>query len=264
VGGPNHLTGQLTLPHRSSPVSYYFIPDSDLSHSLVGISPLLRPHGRAVFTPTSVHIFDSPSPPAPFLSGSKSPSFDLWTFTVPCSPLTLPLPSAPHSALFTLSGLPFARFVSYLHRSFAPRSISTFTRAIARRFIHEIPDLTAPLVRKFPPLSLSSLYGHLDLLRKGLSSTRPESPPQSSALWPVLLSPPALALASPPFSLTLLLPPTAVRGTAPPSPSPARIGLPRTSPVVSPSLPMEDTSIYSLSSTGIISTLSPCLPAVRC
>ncbi len=51
-------------------------------------------------------------------------------------------------------------------------SISTFTRAISRGFIHGITTLTASLVRKFPPLSLSSSYGHLDLLRKGLASPR--------------------------------------------------------------------------------------------
>jgi hypothetical protein len=44
------------------------LPDSDLSHSLVGISPLLRPNGHAVFTSNSVDIFDSPSSLAPFLS----------------------------------------------------------------------------------------------------------------------------------------------------------------------------------------------------
>jgi hypothetical protein len=112
VGGHNHLTGELTFPHKASPVSCYFLPDSDLSHSLIGISPLLRPNGRAVFTPTSVAIFDSPSSLTPFLSGSKSPSSDLWLFSVPSLPLTPSVSSVPHSANFTLSSLPFARFVS--------------------------------------------------------------------------------------------------------------------------------------------------------
>jgi hypothetical protein len=50
VGGSAHLTGELAFPHKASPVSAYFLPDSDLSHSLLGISPLIRPHGLAIFT----------------------------------------------------------------------------------------------------------------------------------------------------------------------------------------------------------------------
>ena len=56
VGGPSHLTGELRLPHKTSPISCYFLPDFALSHSLVGLSPLLRPHGLAIFTPTSVSV----------------------------------------------------------------------------------------------------------------------------------------------------------------------------------------------------------------
>jgi hypothetical protein len=39
------------------------------------------------------------------------------------------------------------------------------------------------LVAKYPPLSLSTSFGHLDLLRKGISSSRPKVPP--SCLGPV-------------------------------------------------------------------------------
>jgi hypothetical protein len=80
--------------------------------------------------------------------------------------------SVSYSANFTLSSLPFARFVSYMHRAFGSPSISTFTRALSRGFIHGISTLTASLVRKFPPLSLSTSFGHLDLLRQGSASTR--------------------------------------------------------------------------------------------
>ena len=182
VGGPNHLTGQLTLPHKSSPVSCYFLPDSDLSHSLVGISPLLRPNGHAVFTSNSVDIFDSPSSLAPFLSGIKSSSSDLWFLSVPSSSATPPVSFGSHSANFTLSSLPFARFVSYLHRAFGSPSISTFTRALSRGFIHGIPQLTASLVRKFPPLSPHTAFGHLDMLRKNLASSRLSFPSSILAL----------------------------------------------------------------------------------
>jgi hypothetical protein len=60
VGGPSHLTGELTLPFKASPIPCYFLPDSSLFHSLVGISTLLCPHGHAIFTSTSVSLFDTP------------------------------------------------------------------------------------------------------------------------------------------------------------------------------------------------------------
>ena len=96
VGGPSHLTGELSFPLKSSPISCYFLPDSALSHSLVGISPLLRPNGHAIFTPTSVSIYDTPTSPLPFLTGSKTPSSDLWFFSVPPPPKLL----SSHSTLF--------------------------------------------------------------------------------------------------------------------------------------------------------------------
>ncbi len=124
VGGPSHLTGELSFPHKASPIACYFLPDSTLPHTLVGISPLLRPNGRAIFTPNSVLVFDSPTSILLFLSGTKSPSSDLCFFKVPqphfptmLSTQALSHPSS-HSANFILFSFPHARYVSYLHRAF--------------------------------------------------------------------------------------------------------------------------------------------------
>ena len=179
VGGPHHITGTLTFPHKALPVSCYFLPASALSHSLFGVSPLIRPHGHALFTNTSVVFFDSPSSVTPFLTGSKTAGSDLWHITVPP---TNPLPISPPSALFTLQALPRARFVAYWHRAFGSPSLSTFIRALSRGFIRNIPDLTPSLVRKFPPLSLSTSFGHLNTLRRGIASTRPKLSPAAVAL----------------------------------------------------------------------------------
>ncbi len=48
--------------------------------------------------------------------------------------------------------------------------------------------LTTLLVANYPPLSLSTSFGHLDLLRKNISSSRPKIPP--SCLGPVASLPP--------------------------------------------------------------------------
>jgi hypothetical protein len=41
VGCPDHITGELTLPHKLLPFSVYFLPHSSLSHSLFGVPPLI-------------------------------------------------------------------------------------------------------------------------------------------------------------------------------------------------------------------------------
>ncbi len=116
---------------------------------------------------------------------------DLWHLSVPSVPLPTPphlafLPLSP-SAFFSAQSLPAARFVAYWHRAFGSPSLSTFRRALKRGFIRGIPHLTHHLVAKYPPLSLSTSFGHLDMLRKGISSSRPKISP--SRLGPVAPTP---------------------------------------------------------------------------
>jgi hypothetical protein len=111
----------------------------------------------------------------------------LWFFSVP--PIPIP-PTPPNTALFSLRCLPQARFVSYLHRCFGSPSLSTFLRALSRGYIHGIPQLTHTLVRKFPPLSLATAFGHLDQLRQGVASSRKIPPPRCFPSFPTLPTPP--------------------------------------------------------------------------
>jgi hypothetical protein len=86
----------------------------------------------------------------------------------------------PHpTILFSLQELPCARFVAYGHRAFGSPSLSTFLDALSSNFIRQIPRLTASIVRKYPPLSLATSFGHLDTLRQGIAFTR-KSPPSSA------------------------------------------------------------------------------------
>jgi hypothetical protein len=109
VGCPEHITGELTFPHTHKllPVSVYFLPPSSLSHSLFGVSPLIRPHGHAVFDNHSCSFFDSPQALLPFLTGTKAERDDLWFLQVP----SLPEPQHSPSILFSLQELPHAKFV---------------------------------------------------------------------------------------------------------------------------------------------------------
>ena len=155
VGTTDHLTGELTFPHKLLPVSVYFIPHSALSHSLFGVSPIIRPHGHAVFSNHSCLFYDSPQATLPFLTGTKAPLDDLWYLQVP----SLPQPNHAPSVFFSLQELPHARFVAYWHRAFGSPSLSTFIDALSSNFIRGIPRLTAALVQSVN--ILLSLYLHL-------------------------------------------------------------------------------------------------------
>ncbi len=160
--------------------------------SLFGVSPLIRPHGHAIFNNLSCSFFDSPTFAVPFLTGLKAAEADLRHLSVPLAPAAPPLavaaPPLCSSALFSLQPLPAAHFVAYWHRAFGSPSFSTFVKALTKGFIHGIPLLTPKLVSKYPPLSLSTSFGHLDTLRKGIALSRKTV--SSSCLGPV--APPAV------------------------------------------------------------------------
>jgi hypothetical protein len=180
VGEPSHITGTLTFSHKLSPVSVYSLPTSALSQSLFGVSHLIRPNGFAVFTNTSSNVSAISLQPYPF---SQAPSPSMPTSgpypyqLLPLSSLFIP------SALFTLQALLRVRFVSYWNRAFGSPSLSTFLKALQANFIRNIPALTpSSLIRKFPPLALATVFGHLNNLRRGIASTRLKLSPSAVAL----------------------------------------------------------------------------------
>jgi hypothetical protein len=131
VGGSAHLTGELTFPHKASPVSAYFLPDSTLSHSLLGISPLIRPHGAAIFTPTSV----TPPLPRPLLfSPAPSPPTQTYGFSLCPAP-----PSPPHPPL--------------------PCSLSTLAPSPALSHIFIVPSALPPSLPSSVPYSVDTSTG---------------------------------------------------------------------------------------------------------
>ena len=89
-----------------------------------------------------------------------------------------------------------------MHRCFGCPSLSTFLRAIRAGWLRSIPNLTAALVSRNPPLAPETALGHLDTVRQGLRSTR--SPDPVTALLsshPALLSDDISQL--PPLSFTV-------------------------------------------------------------
>jgi hypothetical protein len=115
------------------------------------------------------------------LSGIKTPSQSLWALDL--FPLLSP-PSA-HGAtalasLPVLKNLEDAKYVAYVHRSLGSPTLSTFLRAVTKGHLKGFPRLTMRMVRRNPPQSLSTSFGHLDMVRMGLQSSR--TTPPSSAL----------------------------------------------------------------------------------
>ncbi len=121
-----------------------------------------------MFDNQSCSFYNSPQAPLPFLTGTKATQDDLWFLQVPAVPESQHSPSI----LFSLQELPHAKFVAYWHRAFGFPSLSIFLDALSSNFIRNIPRLIPALVRKYPPLSLATSYGHLDTLRQGIASTR--------------------------------------------------------------------------------------------
>jgi hypothetical protein len=64
-----------------------------------------------------------------------------------------------------------ADFVNFWHAAYGSPAVSTFLSAIDNNFIR-VPGLTSAKVRRNPPNSLATAYGHLHATRKGIKSTK--------------------------------------------------------------------------------------------
>jgi hypothetical protein len=80
-----------------------------------------------------------------------------------------------------------ASYVAYLHRSLGCPVISTLLRAVRRHYLDGIPRLTPSLILCNPPLSPHTSFGHLDLIRQGLRSSKPKPLPDT-VVGPVKLN----------------------------------------------------------------------------
>jgi len=72
--------------------------------------------------------------------------------------------------------------VAFYHAMMGSPPVSTLTAALRRGYL-KLPGLTADMVTKFPPDTMATAKGHLDLVRQGLRSTkaRPSEPEASTS-----------------------------------------------------------------------------------
>ena len=83
---------------------------------------------------------------------------------------------ASHSAASAVRLDSAADFVNFWHAAYGSPAVSTFLAAIDKSFIR-VPGLTSAKVRRHPPDSLATAYGHLHATRKGLRSTKKSPSP---------------------------------------------------------------------------------------
>ena len=83
---------------------------------------------------------------------------------------------ATHSAASAVRLDSVADFVKFWHATYGSPAVSTFLAAIDKSFIR-VPGLTSAKVRRHPPDTLATAYGHLHATRKGIRSTKKTSSP---------------------------------------------------------------------------------------
>lgn len=162
-----HSTGTMSLDIPSLPCTAriaYIFPDLQ-PHSLLSIGQLCDAGCIAVFTASDVTISYKNEP---IIHGLRDQQTKLWNITVPIKQNT---PFRHLSAKTVNHPTGTAQLIAFAHASLFSPSISTLQRALDLGYINEIPGLTSKNLRKYPPISIATVKGHLDQVRKNQRPT---------------------------------------------------------------------------------------------
>ena len=168
-------TAILDLPHLPPAARIAHIFPTLSSGSLLSIG-LLCDHGcTATF---NLHTVDITLDGATILTGTRSPTTNLWTIDLsqlrpPATPIFLSHHQPQHriNALLATDAT-IARRVAFYHAALFSPSLSTWCTAIDAGHLTTWPDLTSAQVRRHPPPSIPMIKGHLDQQRANLQSTK--------------------------------------------------------------------------------------------
>ena len=161
--------GYLDVPGHGAMIAYIF---PQLKGSLLSISQLVNIGLKVMYCADAVVGFDSED--KIIFQGDRDFNTGLWmvdlrtlsTVTTGAAYHTMHQGAAPAVRLDTS-----ADFVNFWHAAYGSPAVSTFLSAIDKGFIR-VPGLTSAKVRRHPPNSLATAYGHLHATRKGLKSTK--------------------------------------------------------------------------------------------
>ena len=161
--------GFLDVPGHGPMLAYIF---PQLKGSLLSISQLVKLGLRVIYCADFVTGFDSDNNTV--FQGDRDVSTGLWmvdlrTLSTAAAGWTDPILA--HSAAPAVRLDSAAEFVKFWHATYGSPAVSTFLAAIDKSFIR-VPGLTSAKVRRHPPDTLATAYGHLHATRKGIRSTK--------------------------------------------------------------------------------------------
>ena len=182
-GDPTSASAGGAITFTPISATYYICPDDILKHDLLAVSPLLGTDCHAIFTPTSLSFFH-PTSSTPYITGSKAIHDSLWLIDIPppCPSPNCVLSVRSSHSLPIFRNLADATFVAYQHRAFGNPANSTFSHAVSQNYLSTIPRLTTKIIAQNPPLPLATSFGHQNLIRKNLASSRKSFPPAALSL----------------------------------------------------------------------------------
>ena len=161
--------GFLDVPGHGPMLAYIF---PQLKGSLLSISQLVKLGLRVIYCADFVTGFDSDNNTV--FQGDRDVSTGLWMVdlrTLSTAAAGWTDPTLAHSAAPAVRLDSAAEFVKFWHATYGSPAVSTFLAAIDKSFIR-VPGLTSAKVRRHPPDTLATAYGHLHATRKGIRSTK--------------------------------------------------------------------------------------------
>jgi len=180
--------GFLDVPGYGAMIAYIF---PQLKGSLLSISQLVNLGLRVTYCADFVTGFDADDNTV--FQGNRDIRTGLWMVDLRSLSTSDVVPVQSAASAVRLDSV--ADFVKFWHAAYGSPAVSTFLAAIDNSFIR-VPGLTSAKVRRHPPDTLATAYGHLHATRKGLRSTKkslspvvPTSNPKSDDnVEPVALS----------------------------------------------------------------------------
>ena len=164
--------GFLDVPGHGAMIAYIF---PQLKGSLLSISQLVNVGLRVTYCADFVTGFDVNNNTV--FQGNRDIKTGLWM--VDLKSLSTAAVGVVHAAMPSAASVvrldSAAEFVKFWHAAYGSPAVSTFISAIDKSFIR-VPGLTSTKVRRHPPDSLATAYGHLHATRKGLRSTKKKAP----------------------------------------------------------------------------------------
>ena len=155
--------GFLDVPGHGAMIAHIF---PQLSGSLLSISQLVNLGLRVTYCADFVTGFDRDN--ETIFQGKRNMRTGLWMVDLRTLSMTNTRGETASAAIRLDSA---ADFVNFWHAAFGSPAVSTFISAIDKTFIR-VPGLTAAKVRRHPPNSVATAYGHLHATRQGIQSTK--------------------------------------------------------------------------------------------